>query len=261
MTEVVNEAPPAVTSPDGTYQIYNNGDHTLIRSRLNPDEQYRVQTQGVTPGLSTDNSKLVWVVRSGVSVPGQAYTLASVWVSEVDGTNAREVLAGGGLSAQWLDAHRLLITQPDAGRITTLEIFDTRDDSSYTLGTWRNIRGLTVSPGGSHLTFMLTWQDDPAADGIYLLETSREAQPQQMPWFGGWRWRDSESIYYLPFDPASPNHTLVHYHIPTGESQTLITPEEAAFTIMNGDWDVSADGRRILFHNAADWNMWLLETE
>jgi hypothetical protein len=31
------------------------------------------------------------------------------------------------------------------------------------------------------------------------------------------------------------------------------------FTVMNGDWEVSADGRYIVFQNATDRNMWLLE--
>lgn len=259
MTGVVGNAPPAITSPDGTYQIFNNGNQVVIRSAINEAEQYTVQTQGVTPALSTDNRLLTWTIRSGMTIPGQAQRESSVWISDLSGANVREILSDRGISAQWLDSHRLLVGQSGEGRLTTFSIFDTRDDSSYTLGTWRNLRGLSVSPGGGHLMFMLMWQEDPVNDGVYVLETVPNAQPQKLPWFGGWRWRDAESVYYLPLNPDSPYHTLKVYHIPSSEDRMLVSSETLPFTIMNSDWDVSADGRRIVFQNAEDWNMWLLE--
>lgn len=258
MLNVVSEAPPAVMSPDYAYQVFNNGGQTVLR-RVSDGGEVAVNTQGATPGLSLDSSQLMWVVRGGNSVPGQQAPPSTIWVSSSDGSNARQIVSEPGASAQWLDAHRLLLNLPQPGRINTLAVYDTRDDSRFDLGTWTNLRGLSVAPGGQRLLFMLTFQEDTAQNGIWAMEIAPGAVPQPMPWFGGWRWRDSESVYYLPLDAASPYHTLAYYHIPSGDNRILVTPEQQAFTIMNGDWDVSADGRRLLFMNATDNNMWLLE--
>jgi len=257
MTSLTSEAPPAVTSPDSTYQIFNNGAQTVIR-RLSDAGEVAIITQGMTPAVSADNSKLVWTVRGGSSIPGQSAPPSSVWISNLEGTNAQQIVSEPGASAIWLDADRLLISVPGERRLVTYSVFNTRDSTRFELGTWRNLRGMSVAPGGRRLMFMLTWQEDAAINGIWTMETVSGAVPQQLPWFGGWRWRDAESVYYLPLDVNSAYHTLGYYHLSTGENRILITPETLPFTIMNGDWDVSIDGQHILFMNAADRNMALL---
>lgn len=265
MTNVLFAAPPPVTSPDGTHFIYNNGGTSRIVNTLDGTE-YTVNTQGATPALSTDNQQLVWMVRGGSSVPGAAAPNSAVWISDISGENARIIVDQPGASARWLDATRLLISVPQVGRITTLYVHDTRDGTTIELGSWRNVRQLSVSPGGNYLMFMLMWQGEnntgaPNIDGTYVLSTSEGATPQRLEWFGGWRWRDAESVYYLPLNAGSPFHSLGYYNIVSGENRILTTPDTLAFTIMNGDWDVSADGTRIVFQNAVDRNMWLLEIE
>ncbi|MFW5748269.1 MAG: M23 family metallopeptidase [Chloroflexota bacterium] len=255
---IVNAAPPAVTSPDGRYEIYNNGGYARIVDRTN-DSEFTTPLLGATPAINPGGTRLTWTTRSAGVLPGQARPIASVWVADLDGYNARQIASEPDLSGRWLDADRLLLSQRSSGPQTTLSVYDLRDNSRFTLGTFDNIRGLTVAPGGAHLMFYLLFQPEPAASGVYLLATTPDPQPVHMPWFGAWRWRDSGSVYYLPFDPSSPHHTLAHYDITTGEDRILVVPETQPFTIMNGDWDVSADGRRIIFQNALDRNMWLLE--
>lgn len=258
MVNLLSAAPPAVQSPDGTFQIFNDGFQVRIR-RASDGTETVVQTQGATPGISADNTRLVWTVRSGASIPGQSAPLSTVWVSDIHGTNSRQIISEPGASASWLDAHRLLVSVPGENRMTSLSVVNTLDGTSFALGAWRNMRGLSVAPGGGRLMFFLNWQADPADDGVYAIETVPGASAQRLPWFGGWRWRDADSVYYLPLNPSSPYHTLAYYHIPTGDNRVLISPETMPFTVMNGDWSVSVDGRRIVFHNAADRNMWLLE--
>lgn len=259
VTGIVESAPPANKSPDSTLSIYEAPNYVTIQ-RATDGAEWVVYT-GASPAVSTDNSKLVWVTRSGARVPGRAAVPASVWVADINGENARIILSDAGFNVRWLDADRLLITQRFAGRITALNVYDTRDGSVTSLGNYRNLRGLSVSPGGGRLMFMLTWQDDPTLDGVYVLDTVAGATPQRLPWFGGWRWRDRDSVYYLPLDANSRFHSLAYYHIPSGENRVLTTPDTLPFTIKNGDWDVSADGRRIVFQEAADNGLWLLEMD
>jgi len=258
--EVVSDAPPAVTSPDGTYAIFNNGNTNLIQHRLS-DAQFTVQTGRMTPAISTDNSRLTWTTRSGADVPGQAEVSSTVWVAAIDGSSAAMVRNDRGISASWLDDRRLLLRTPGEGRSVTLAVHDTQTGEAFDLGTFTNMRNLSIAPGGNKIMFYLTWQNDPAVQpGIYVMDTAPGATPQPLPWFGGWRWRDADSVFYLPYQPQSANHSLHLYDLNTGEDRLLAGPAtDDYFTVMNGDWQVSADGTRITFQNAVDSNMWLLE--
>lgn len=256
---LVGQAPPPYYSPDGTHEIINNGGQITIR-RLSDGATWTVVTGGPTPAVSTDNARLTWTVSRASAVPGQPSPPASVYVSDLSGANTREIISQPGVSAQWLDATHLLIVTPGAGRTVTLAVYDTLTDTGYTLGTWRWMRGLSVAPGGGRLLFYLTYQTDPAESGIYTIETHPEAQAVKLNWFGGWRWRDADSVYYIPLDTAAPQ-TLRYYEIPSGRDTVLTDPAQLPFTVMNGDWSVSADGTSILFQNAADQNLWLLEMQ
>lgn len=255
--EVVESAPPAPTSPDGAISMYAAPSYVTLRRHSDGAEW--VAYTGAAPAISADNSKLMWITRGGASVPGQAAPPTSLWVADITGENARMILSDAGLNAQWLDADRLLITQSFVGRITALTVYDTRDNRAYSLGNFRNLRGFDVAPGGGRLLFMLTWQDDPATNGVYTLETIEGAVPERLPWFGGWRWLDRDSLLYLPLDATSPHHALAYYDIASGENRVLVSPETLPFTVMNGDWDISADGRRIAFHDATTGQLTLLE--
>jgi len=249
------DAPPAITSPDGTHLIYNNSGQARIVNTTDNTE-WITPLLGATPALSPDNSRLTWTTTAGSTIPGQARPISTVWLADADGYSTRQLASETGLSGRWLDDDRLLFTRRLAGQATQISIYDLRDDTQTILGTFENLRNLTVSPGGDYLMFYLLWQADPTTSGVYLLVTTDSAQPQKMDWFGAWRWRDNDSLYFLPFDPAQNVHRLAYYDLSTGTQALLETPP---FTVMNGDWNISADGRRIVFHNALDRNMWLLE--
>jgi hypothetical protein len=250
---VVGTTPPAFTSPDGTYQIVRENGKVYV---VKDEERFLIESDVTTPTISTDNSRLMWMLTSGVSVPGSPRPAATIWVSDLDGANTRQIMSAPGVSAQWLDDSRLLITRPGDYRVTTLIIYNTADDSQYELGAWTWLRHLTVAPGGGRLLFYITNQTNPDDAGIYTIETMPDAKAQKIEWFGGWRWRDGDSLYYIPLDINAEYQTLHYYHIPTGEDRVLT---DEPFIVMNSDWQVSADGRRILFHNALDRELWLLE--
>ena len=54
------DAPPAVTSPDGRYQIYNNNGHARIVDTTTSDE-WTTPLLGATPAISPDNTRITWV--------------------------------------------------------------------------------------------------------------------------------------------------------------------------------------------------------
>lgn len=250
--------PPPQFSPDGTHQVIASGGQARIR-RLSDGAEWVAPSGGFTPAVSPDSRRLLWQTQAGRFIPG-APPPVEIWISALDGSGVRQVAAGPRLSAAWLDGERLLLAQTER-TLTTLTVYQAADGSSFTLGTWDRLRGLSLGPGGGWLLFYQSFQADPAANAVYALATTPGAAPQRLPWFGAWRWRDAESVYYLPFDPASPAQTLAYYHIPTGGDRRLTDPAAYPFLVADGDWSVSADGRKIAFRNAFDRRLWALELE
>ncbi len=257
-TNLLGPAPKPLHSPDGTHEIRLLAGQIMIH-RLSDGAEWNVPTQGMIPAISTDNSRLLWEVRAQSVLPGQPDSITEFWVSDLLGQDARRVLAQPGGSARWLDESRLLISTPLEDRITLLSVFDTRDDTSYTLGSWPWMRGLDISPGGERLMFYLTRNPDAALNGVYTIETQPEAQARQLNWFGGWRWRDAHRVYVIPFDPTTDRQSLIYYDLLTDESRLLIDREATTFTVTGGDWSVSADGRRVVYLSAPDNTLWLFE--
>ena len=257
----VETAPPTLISPDGQYQIIRAGGEIRVR-RTADQAEWTVMTEGSYPAISTGNSHLLWELSSWAFLPGEDYPTVETWISDLDGNNIRKIWSQLGGSAQWLDDHRVLIINPVLDRTdTTLTIYDVITDTVTTLGTWNWLRGISVAPGGGRLLFYLVGQPNPADNGIYTIETQPGAMAQKLPWFGGWRWRDANSIYYIPFNTAyGDTHLLAYYDFLSGELRYLTDPNTQPFTVANADWSVSPDGRRIVFTNS-DGNSWVLELE
>jgi hypothetical protein len=139
---------------------------------------------------------------------------------------------------------------------TAWTVFDSADDSSFALGAWDFVRGLSIAPGGSRIMFYLVNQSDSANGGIYALDIQLGAEAQHLPFFGAWRWRDADTVYYLPLDLSNDLQSLRYFDLRTSEDRGLIEP---SFLVANGDWSVSPDGDQIAFWNANDLTLWLLE--
>jgi len=256
LSGLIEPAPPVFASPDGTYTYRLSTEGTRIRSMADGSE-WLLNTGGFTPAISPDNQQLLWLAQYGTFVPGATPPLVEVWVSGLKGDNARTILSQPRASAAWLDGTRLLIATSER-TLTTLSVYNTSDNTSFVLGAWDRLRGLSIAPGGGRLLFYQTFQNDPAANAVYTLLTQPNAQPERLTWFGGWRWRDSNSLYYLPFQPDQALQNLMYYHFSTGENRPLTDPDTQPFTVVNGDWSVSPDGRSILFQNVGDNSLSLL---
>lgn len=254
---LVGSAPPPFLSADGSHQIINAGGQIVIR-RLTDGMEWTPQTGGFLPAISPDNTRILWQAQRGQFVPGAAPPPVEIWVSEISGANTQMLQAGTRLSAYWLDGGRLLIASIER-TLTTLSVYELAAGGSYTLGTWDRLRGLSIAPGGQRALFYQTFQQDTSMNGVYALEMRPGAAAARLPWFGAWRWRDSESVYYIPFEPQQPTQRLAFYHLPTGEDRALTNPNTQPFIVLNGDWSVSPDGTRIAFQNAADRRIWMLE--
>jgi hypothetical protein len=224
-----------------------------------------VNTDGALPTISADNSRLLWQIADYLLVPGEDYPAVEIFTSEIDGSQPRRLWQQAGGEAMWLDATRVLIVTPELDSPqTTLTVYDTTTDQSYELGTWDWLRGLDVGPGGERIMFYLIWQTDPAQNGVYTLPTQAGATTEKLPWFGAWRWRDNDSVYYLPFSIGWHNadkQVIGYYNFAMHVTRYVTNINTMPITIGNNDWSVSPDGSRILFRSALDHELWLLYDE
>jgi murein DD-endopeptidase MepM/ murein hydrolase activator NlpD len=256
-SRLAGEAPPPFYSPDGSLTISKRDGQVFIK-RVADGSEWAVQTGGAFPAISADNSRLLWQVQHGTFVPGATPPRVEIWVSDLQGGNARRLFNETDISASWLDGSRLLVSSSKK-TVTTLTVYNTADDTSFVLGSWDKMRAINVAPGGGRLMFYQAFLADAGHNAAYTIETKEGATAQKLPWFGGWRWRDGDSVYYLPFDPSTNVETLHYYNVVTGEDRRLTDPATQPFSIANGDWTVSPDGSRIAFFNAADKRTWLME--
>jgi hypothetical protein len=254
---LVRPAPLPFQSPYGIYEVepFING-FTKIRAA---DTEVNVDTRGRIPTVNPANTALLWSVSDGVTIPGQARPLTRVYISQINGDSTREIYAAPGASARWLDSERIVIAARNEQRETSLYIYDLTTNTRRDLGIYRELRGLDTSPGGRYITFYLSWQSEPSANGIYQIDTLNGDGVQRMNWFGAWRWRDDSTLYYVPFEPDAPAQTLRLFNVETAEDIQLTDPAVNPFVIANGYWEVSPDGLRVLYQDARDKNVYVLE--
>jgi hypothetical protein len=261
LTQNIGFAPRLLLSPDASHELLLVDGQKAVR-RLSDGATWTVPVppDSNLPGISPDNMRLFWLQRDSNVPAGQEQPNVKLFVSTIDGQNIKEIPAAPGTNATWLDEIRLLLMINQRPN-TTIEIYNTVTDERITLGTWYRTRGLSVSPGGVWLTFYLANQDDPTMNSVYALKTEAGAQPQKLPFFGSWRWRDANSVYYVPFNPGSEAQQLAYYDLNTGAHLMLTDPAKQPFTIMNAKWEVSSDGSTLAFHNLMDRNLWLLRVQ
>lgn len=254
MLDLVGEAPPPHRSPDGSHIIAPAAPApgTFTITRIADGASWTVDTRGAWPAFSTDHQRLMWQYVPEIPAPN-GERLTEIWLANADGSDARAVANVPGGSAQWLDDRRLLIVRREA-ITTTLGVYDTRTGEAFVLGQWDWLRGLSVSPGGMRLLFYTVWGESA---GLQVIETQPGALARTLPIFGGWRWRDADSIYLIPLEATSDTHTVSIIDVTTGD--VITPPADERFLVANGDWSVSADGQRIAFRNALDSTTWILE--
>lgn len=255
---LLRQAPPPFLSPDGRLEVGQLGDDYTV-TVVETGESWLLQTGGEWPAFNPTNTHILWLQRPDVQAVGDGPRL-EIWTADARGDNPRLLAAQRAGYALWLDSTRVLAVESGNQR-STLRVHNLLDGTVAELGTWTRLRGLTVAPGGGRVMFYTTYNDDPLDDGVYALDTQAGATAVKLPWFGAWRWRDADSIYYIPFDPRDNRMGLSYYDIPTATDRVLAAPGELPFTVANGDWSVSSDGRRIAYLNAYDMTTWLLEIE
>ncbi len=259
-TPQATDTTPRLYSPDGKYAAHQMNGRTVV-TRLSDNANWQVDTRGAWPRFSPGSGKLLWQVFPADPVPGVTPPTTEIWIANVDDqgvSGATRIATQPGGSVSWLDDDRLLFSQREGlTDVSSLTIYTLSTAQSQVLLTGKNIRGVSVAPGGKHLLYYLAFQSDPAASGVYLLETRAGATPVKQSFFGSWRWRDSSSILYIPYKPGQPM-ALVLRDMLTGQEKP-VADESQGFRVANDDWAVSPDGQYVVYWAVQDFALWVIE--
>jgi hypothetical protein len=251
------------SSRNAEFYIFPDGDTTVVK-HVALGREYVIRNGGRPVSISPDGMHLLWQVfdREGEFDLRHSQT----WLANIDGSQARIVGETIGFGeSRWIDDHRLLLVGlPLEPRtlvsISVLELESDQGDADVrSLAQVNHPRGTLLSPAGEWLVYYLAFQSDPQDDGLWIVPTDGHSVPLKLDFFGSYRWRDDQRLLFVPLNSESDSHVFWEYDVLDHTSQPLTNPAQTAFRITNNDWVVSPDGQHIVFVNAADHNLWLID--
>ncbi len=251
-----------IYSPDLALLAYPARGATVVE-RLADRQRWTINNGGRSLSFAPDSRRVAWT--AGQSGPPFDTAVRQVWVSAVDGTQARRVIdLVGGSFLGWLPDGRLLISSrlpaPESGQVIsalTLPAEPGAPPVQQELVRGERLGSFSVSPGGSWLAYVVSFTADPSQSGLWLVNTTG-GQPQRIAAFGSFRWRDDGRLLLVPLDLDHDRHSLLQIDAAGAAITTLIEPTQPDFKIANGDWSVSPDGQWLVFLSANDQNLWLV---
>lgn len=248
-------------SRDFSLNEFLEGGRTIVE-RMSDGTQWTIDNGGRRILFSPDDQRIAWTV--GEEVGNFDVRRSDIWLADLDGSNARRVatLYGGGIQAWFNDSSRMLVigkaNRSDA--VPALSILSLADGSLTQLIDVERSRSMLLSPDDRRIVYYVSQASDATQDGMYLLDLSATpAIPQRLDFFGAYRWCSPTALYYIPLQTSAPSNELWRLDVTTGQARALIPAgTDSPFKIGNGDWDVSPDGRQIVYLNARDRNIWLV---
>ena len=230
--------------------------------RASDGTKFPINNAGRNISFSPDSKRIAWTV--GEDAGNFDVRRNEIWLANMDGSAAKPIATrfGGGLVAWFNHSARMLISGKPTRKDTapTLAILNLDDGNITPLFTAERLRGVALAPDDRHVVFFIAQAQDQSLDGMYLLALDQpNPQPQRLNFFGAYKWRDANHLLYIPLKLNTPSHELWQLDATTGQSELLIAANaDSPFRVANGDWDVSGDGKHLVFVNARDRNLWLV---
>lgn len=244
-------------SRDGLLVAYPEAGETIVERRADGG-RWRTPAGGRAVSFSPDSAWIAWQTAS--STVNFDRRIVEIWIARVDGTEARSVarLIGGGLAGWFPDSARLLVTGRESLESDpALAVVDVATGAVTGLARADYLRGAVISPGGGWIAYQVAFSGDLEQDGLWVLPVGGEARRLRL--FGAYQWRAEGRLLVVPLEATGGSQRLVEVEAATGELSALTDPRITPFRIAAGDWAVAPDGSRLVFVNAQDRNLWLLE--
>jgi Tol biopolymer transport system component len=250
------------------YLIEAGGDTTVIERRAD-GERWTVPAGGRNVFISPDETRIAWAATNNDAPSSQQVT--TLWLANLDGSNSQQIatLPRGGLSG-WISDDTLLISSRDSleSREQIFSALSLAGGTRTELVRAERLRGQVLSSSGGWLVYYVTFDPDPARNGLWVVRTDGQQSIQLADdLFGSYQWRpcpercspEEDRLIIVPLQPDAPLHWLVELAPASGETRRLTDPAVTPFKIANGDWRISPDGRYVVYVESSDRNLWLLE--
>lgn len=218
-----------------------------VVERLQDGQQWKIDTEGESISFTPNSRQIMWTT-SNDDAPRES-RLETTWLANVDGSNARMVLQARRTDrVAWLSDDVWLMSHSIPGSSDEQLFLLSLSDGSQRplLDRVPNFRGATLSPDKRQLVYYVTFEPNAADNGVWLLDLKQSPpNPQKLPFFGAYRWRDSRNLIYIPFDPTATEYNFYEYNLDTQTTRPLF-PAGTGLTIANNEWQVSPDGTKIV---------------
>jgi len=247
-----------IFSLNGALIAYPQTGQTIIE-RLATGERWAAPAEGRAIQFSPDGAQIAWQVASDSANFDRR--LVEIWAAHVDGSNARAVtrLIGGSLAGWFPDNARVLVSGRETNEADPfLASIHVADGAFVGIVRGASLRGASLSPGGGWVAYQVSFSGDAARDGLWIARADG-SETRKLALFGAYRWRAEGQLMVVPLEMGAASHRLVQVEAVSGEIARLTDPRSLAFRIAGGDWALAPDGKRLVFVNAADRNLWLLE--
>lgn len=240
---------------DLQYAISLDTTYTTIE-HLADGDQWRLRTGGRNVLLSPDGTRAVWTETPQFGAFEDRVT--NVMIASRDGEARRLTSALRGGASAWLGGNRLLMTTrlSRASQEVTLYTLSLDDGGTKALVKSEHLRTILSSPNGEWIAYTIVFDKDVTQNGLWLIRADGSDR-RKLDFFGALQWRDGHRLIYVPLDAMAGAHAFYEYDAATGRQRRLTNPQTGPFKIANGDWAVSPDGRKIVFVEAKDLNLWM----
>jgi Tol biopolymer transport system component len=242
--------PVAFYSPDFGYAVHP-GASTLIQ-RMSDGARIRLDTSGGNLSWGP-KGQVVWQVMAQEGNFDRRST--RVFVGDLEGNTLQMATSYGGGFSGWLDENTVLLSgksQP-SDALRRLETLDLQSGARKLLTQALGLRSLSISPDRNHIAYYVAF-DTPERNGMFVV--SKSGERKTMPWFGSYRWRDGKRIVYIALALSAQSHVLREYDLQTGQTRVLA---DLGTKVSNDQWQVSPDGKRVVFVDTSDRNLWVTD--
>jgi Tol biopolymer transport system component len=252
--------PVGLYSPDGSLVAYPIDVRTVVE-KISTGDRWVIPNNGQAVEFSPDSRRVAWEAEAISGPYDQRQN--DIFMANFDGTDAVKVarVYGGGLVG-WLPRgiSMLFLGRPSLKtRERTLTALDLRTNEAIDLVTAERIAGVGISPGGSWVSYFISFNEDDERNAIWV-QRSDGSGARQIDLWGAYQWRDDSHLLVIPTRASSDEaFEIWEVNAETGEKQKLTDAAVTPLNILNGDWRVSPDGKYVVFVNSADRNLWLLE--
>jgi Tol biopolymer transport system component len=226
-------------------------------------QRWAVNTGGNWPNYAPDASRILWTASDEEGPYDQRQS--DIWLANLDGSEAQKAVSvyGGGFGGWVSNGDRLLLVGRDTpqAELQNLNVYTISTGAQLTLASHKRIRGIELSPGGSWVVYYLDFaEDNPENRGVWVAGTDGATRLKlNVPGFGAYRWRDDGRLLFIPLrDSAQDSMQLWEIDVAQNQAIALTNPATLPFSVSNGDWEVSPDGRYVAFVNSIDRNIWVM---